>query len=111
MSRPDLSTLPARMRYAAQVLEEASERYYGKKTFHGWAADGLRNVAAIFDDQDRAAKESEQQVEELAKTMFDGVANHVSTFEWGDYQNRWNRDIYRHAARAALDAGWTKAPL
>lgn len=56
MSEPDLSTLPQRMRYAAEVLSEADQRY-GKLRMEdecfGWDAQSLHAVAQDWQDEDR----------------------------------------------------------
>lgn len=111
---PDLSTLPKRMRYAADVLQDVLNHHGVISHFdlvNFWSPGSWRYYAASFEAEEKAAAEHEQQVEQLAKTMCDGVAERVSTFAWGDDRNRWNREIYRQAARAAIAAGWTKAPL
>lgn len=45
---PDLSSLPARMRFAASVLEEAMEHDFCKTPV--WHPDSLRRVADRLDE-------------------------------------------------------------
>lgn len=98
MSEPDLSTLPARMRYAAGVLEDAAARYWGYPSpDFSWAPAGLRNLAVIFDDQDRATVEREQMAADLIRDL---QAVESPNFGLAEYI-----DIATHL----VDAGWTKA--
>lgn len=108
--QPDLTTLPQRMLWAADVLAEANERY----NLHPDApcsASWLRNEARHVEDEDKEAAEKDALVEDLARELFNAQS--------ARYPNRnelkaWDeagtcRDDSMGLARALIDNGWTKS--
>lgn len=103
--QPDLSTLPQRMRYAADVLGEADERYGSK---HSWSPDGLEIYASKWEDQDCEAAELDTQIEELARKIYHvgfvvGMHNHRLAFE--DYSGK---EAIQRTAKRLIESGWRK---
>lgn len=105
MSTPDLSTLPARMYYAAEVLKEASHYYHSLPenrhsnwTGQLWSSSQLRNLADDWEAEEEAAAEQRRMVELLVADMC----------KYGKYLTLQNRI---DCARDLIAAGWTKAPL
>lgn len=109
---PDLSTLPARMRYAGEVCSEAAARLSPNEGQHWyqalWSSMTLHNMAGQFELQDRAA---EKTVNDLARDMYE-----ISGWS-GCAGSAWNRllpnDADRHRflkeAGFLIARGWTKA--
>ena len=96
-SRSDLSTLPQRMRYAAEVLAEAEVRYSQVAHELGWDITGIRSVADKFESEDRADDEHTALIEELAKEL--SCAESVVLPERG----------FNYAkARRLIESGWRK---
>lgn len=96
MSDPDLSTLPKRMRYAADVMDE----YISATSLHSgnpFAAHNLR-VAA-----DRLETRREAKVEELARELCAGF-HHASELP----NNPVLADYYRRVAGELIESGWRK---
>lgn len=95
---PDLSTLPQRMWYAAEILREADVRY---GSVHPWSPGGLEIQAQKWESEDGEAAEREGRIEELAWKIFEAFGGFrsnscgVSSVYWG-------------AARDLVDAGWRK---
>lgn len=87
---PDLSTLPKRMRYAAIVLEEASQKH-GTDLVNTWAPAGLRSMADEFDAKDRAKAE-----------LITTIANAYEPYIAGV------RSIASHVADGLIESGWRK---
>jgi hypothetical protein len=93
--QPDLSTLPARMRYAADVLREADERYASK---HSWSPDGLEIIADTWEDQDRATTERAAWIRELANTIYRAAG----------WSGNGPHEPHLEAARRLIESGWRK---
>ena len=89
-----LLPLPQRMRAAADVLEDATNRNGGHEDTSVWRAQQLRVVAEQWEREDAQAAGKEQAVEELAQEITDirGVFGGGSSY----------------IARKLIDAGWTK---
>lgn len=105
MCELDLSTLPQRMRYAAEILREADERYGAR---YSWNPDGIEIVAESWEEQDRAAAEHGAQVAELAADMF--AANRKERGRRADAPWSSVCDIYLAIARTLIDDhGWRSA--
>lgn len=69
MSEPDLSTLPQRMRYAAEVRDEANARigdWDGKRFGGSWLT-----YADMWEAQDRADSEKVAQSHALAEELWE----------------------------------------
>lgn len=102
---PDLSTLPQRMRYAAQVIGEANDRlHYG--TIEDLPPPVLRSLADEWEAEDRAAAEHEALVEELVQEIVQAVVpglniNLVNLATTGDME-------LHNVARKLIENGWTK---
>jgi hypothetical protein len=88
--QPDLSTLPARRRYAAEVLGEASGRCPDDANW--WSPYSLCRFADKWEAEDREKADREALVEELVRD--------VSNSQW------WQPKCM---ARTLIDNGWTKA--
>lgn len=90
-------SLPQRMREAAKVLSEATERSGSGVVY--WDPTGLRACAARLEAEDNAAAEREAKEWELAAEFIEalpaGTGLHLG--------------IFYNAARKLIGAGWTKA--
>jgi hypothetical protein len=88
--QPDLSSLPNRMRYAADVLDEANKQF-GK--IAGWYAGDLRGTASLW------------EAEELRRrnTARDQLSREIKAVEVADAE-------YPHwvIANALIESGWRK---
>lgn len=98
--QPDLSTLPKRMRYAASVLEEATdwcnENQPGTNTV--WNAYLLFKNADVREAEDREAAERKHIVEELAQELRDSSAKAPIR----------RTEEYRELAQHLVESGWRK---
>jgi hypothetical protein len=98
--------LPSRMKNAANVLEDASRRHYkemvAKVDEIDWRPANLRYVADGWEFEDDKAN----QVTELAQLLY--TSGSTSQFPFFDSQTEGVRDRWIAAAKAAIDAGWTK---
>lgn len=97
---PDLSTLPQRMRYASQVMEEAAEEYhrrYDAWLFPHWQARHLPQFADQWEAEDRhEADERQAQIDSLAEIIEDRFRYHTASAAI----------TARGAARKAIEVGW-----
>lgn len=106
---PDLSTLPQRMRFAADVMDQAKTRleqelYGALYPAHGaseWNSEALRERADIWEAQDRDAAE---------KAARESLIRELS---WAFYETeRWSggapHQKHRNAARKLVESGWRK---
>lgn len=97
-AQPDLSTLPQRMRYAADVLGEASNRDFdGDSPAYTWHPDVLRSRADKWEAEDanRAVL-----VEELAQDLKE---------HYFDRNLAGSDDVYwRQRAGRLIESGWRK---
>jgi hypothetical protein len=100
--QPDLSTLPKRMRYAAEVLREVNKRE-GMHSDFSWANCGLRALADRWESEDATAAERDALVEELAKGMALAVWNGID--HWAD---DYVKALYLSCARFVVESGWRK---
>lgn len=111
MMEPDLSTLPQRMRYAAEVLESASQRLTAEypDRLGYWYPNDLRIKAHDWEAKDRAAAERDTEVEELAKLLYTSIYNGPpgDTPPWNSRSNM-TKSAYQRQARKLIDAGWRK---
>lgn len=90
---PDLSTLPARMRFAATIIEEAAQEYYrrepnGNWIARNWRSTDLKSFAEQWENEDRAG----EVVKELAHVLREA---HIR----GDYE---------YFAEQLVASGWRK---
>lgn len=100
---PDLSTLPARMRYAKTVVDEADARYGSS---HPWIPWALLNYADKWEAEDNAAAEREQVAEQLATELYlAGGWPYIALSEAAHGTQSWCRDT----ARKLAERGWTRA--
>jgi hypothetical protein len=93
----DAVTLPARVRYAAAVLDELDD---GAGTFR--CPTDLRQHADFLEAQEQAAS---SPVERLARQMFDLVQ---PEYDWNSptpWANQ-SRKTFRNVARALIEGGW-----
>ena len=98
------ATLAEKMRFAADVLEEASKRYNVAHPASGsWTAQFLRKEARHVEDEDQETAEREAMVEELAKQ----IARLFGGTNFSNFSAEMQQ-AYRRHARALIDAGWTK---
>jgi hypothetical protein len=94
---PELSTLPQRMREAADVIDEAAAEFHGRPEnmnsgwlAHNWTAKDLRTYA---DDWEAADRQAEALTDELARDL---------------YGAGW-RKVCRSDVRQLIESGWTKS--
>ena len=86
-------SLPARMRLAADVLEEAAKR--GELFFRtAWTPSDLRIQANRWEEEEVAQALKDQQVEDLSVALFNTL--HANGFN------------YHNMAQTLIDNGWTK---
>jgi hypothetical protein len=93
MNEPDLSTLPKRMRYAADVLEEAAERAQIENE-NEWTPTMLRADASIWENLDNVAEQLQAQQNALMQELHDTL--HDTGFAYGE------------AATRLIQRGWRK---
>ena len=91
--QPDLSTLPKRMRYAAQVLEETNKRFRDGCCLWSWSPSSLGKYAQKFEAEDREAAEREALLDKLINEMRPYCANIKEV---------------KSAARKLIENGWHK---
>jgi hypothetical protein len=103
--QPDLSTLPKRMRYAARVLEEATERELRENVFEErkWSAERLLDRAGEFNKADYAKRQ--KLVEELACELW-GLPPGAA-MGWSKAKESY-QEVARSAARKLIESGWRK---
>lgn len=104
MNEPDLSTLPQRMHYAAEVVREASQRL-GHGVDSQWRQGTLRKFARQFEAEDA----TETKVEELAEEIRAAdVKNSTGYVAKDRMQLKSCKEAYVPVARDLIDAGWRK---
>lgn len=92
-----MSTLPERMRQAADAIDGADLRISGELG-NKWDSELLRRWANNFEAEDRAAAEQEALVEQLAQTIHD---HGTPSGAWEDARD-FVQDPIRSSARAIL---------
>jgi hypothetical protein len=106
MSEPDLSTLAQRMRYAAQVLDEARAEFHNRPENDNsnwlaiaWNKGDLCSFASQWEAADRELIERGETIDELATVL-------MPIFDsWtGNMCGR----MCREAARLVVESGWRK---
>lgn len=105
MSEPDLSTLPKRMRYAADVLKEARKAHHSRPengnsdwAAYAWDPTNLCYHADNWESEDSEAADRDAQIEELAQAMYQQIYS-VSRFQFPWFQT---------VARNLVESGWRK---
>lgn len=101
---PDLSTLPQRMRYAAEAMREAEARN-AHPPISGWSPWWLEARSRDWEIEDRETAERDSgQVEKLAREL------HGINWSWGEFEGLSHavQVAYRANAQRLLDAGWRK---
>jgi hypothetical protein len=97
------STLAQRMRLAAVTLEEFNRDHRDLYSIDAhWRPSELRREAEHVEAEEREKAEREEQVEELARDVFNGSYQNLV---WPDSTNA---NVYRKWARAAVENGWHK---
>lgn len=106
---PDLLTLGARMRYAAGVLEEASERYCWKSG--DWKPVELRREAEVLEAEDRETAERDAMADELARAILEAQRalqpSNRRYSAWGNAPERL-QDLCRGIAHHLIEYGYHK---
>lgn len=113
MSEPDLSTLPQRMRYAADVVAEAQKRYADRPGDTApWSAKHLRQFAVKWEAEDREVAEREDLVKELLKdlceAMMPGCGSFLSDYIADNTDGSYVDDTLDRVARGLIESGWHK---
>lgn len=103
MSAPDLSTLAARMRFAATVIDEVNTRYE-LGAYLPWSPAALRERADVLEAEDREGAKHEARVEELARDLF--LADFGSG--WEEEGTEHLKRPRRETARKLIESGWRK---
>lgn len=113
-----MSTLPERMRQAADTLIEANYRFTGCSEAEArqmaedkWSAVKLRHWADQWEGQDRRQAAIDRAVEVLARDMYDGWSTVKPDSRFHDTWHTTlevNRETYRGLARVLVESGWTK---
>lgn len=111
---PELTSLPQRIRYAAQVVDETNDRFrqanhysttVGPRVVPGfapmWNGASLRSYASQIQAEDNTATANAALVQQLGRELFD------ATGYPGDYEEY--RAGYEHIANTIITVGrWTK---
>lgn len=113
MSEPDLSTLPKRMRFAAEVLKEARETFHSRPEndrsgwlANHWTSSDLLNHAAAWERADAAKAAEDADLRQLTVEL-QSVYSRVlqpSSADWAEQEARIH-------AQQMVSLGWRRGPI
>jgi hypothetical protein len=105
MSEPNLSTLPERMRYAAEVLEEVTSRARRRNVIGDLSVWSTEDLWAFADEWETWDEENAKPVEELAQFIHEAPGG--SCCNWDELTEEW-QTVMRGYARKLIESGWHK---
>lgn len=100
-----LSTLPQRMRWAAQVLREADKRYGAA---FAWKPYALEVTADRWEAEDHKGAERDGLEKELLKDLCEALVPGLGSFISAAGSSTYADEILDRTVRGLLDSGWRK---